>query len=144
MFKYSPILERSSIWNLKYTFSFSPIRKICYITYNLMEKKIPESGRLSNLCIRIGLRIRKSLQPCECNIWKQARRKRCGMAAVAAPKICRERGKKEEKLGRKKEKRGERKERRIGERKGEESKRERCTMIRPMGVKHPLRTVKRL
>ena len=28
------------------------------------------------------------------------------------------------------------------ERKGEESKRERC--IRPMGVKHPLRTVKRL
>ena len=40
----------------------------------------------------------------------QARRKRCDMAAVAAPKICREREKKEEKGG-KKEKRGERKER---------------------------------
>ena len=65
----------------------------------------------------------------------------CGMAAVAAPKICREREKRR-KLGRKKEKRGERKERRKGERKGEKSKRERC--IRPMGVKDPHRTVKRL
>ena len=33
----------------------SPIRKIVYITYNLMDKKFPESGRLSNLCTRIGL-----------------------------------------------------------------------------------------
>ena len=40
----------------------------------------------------------------------QARRKRCGMAAVAAPKICREREKKkEEEKGEKKKKRGERK-----------------------------------
>ena len=46
----------------------------------------------------------------------QARRKRCGMAAVAAPKICRERGEKEEKGG-KKEKRGESKERSKVERK---------------------------
>ena len=59
----------------------------------------------------------------------QTRRKRCGMAAVAAPKICRERGKKEEKGG-KKEKREERKERRKGERKGEESKRERCITLK--------------
>ena len=45
-------------------------------------------------------------------------------------------GRKERKKGRKK------RERRKDERKGEESKRERC--IRPMGVKLPLRTVKRL
>ena len=32
----------------------SPIRKIFYITYNLMDKKFPESGRLSNLCTQIG------------------------------------------------------------------------------------------
>ena len=51
----------------------------------------------------------------------------------------RERGKEEK--GGKKEKRGERKERRKGK-KGDESKRERC--ITPLGVKHPLRTVKRL
>ena len=38
-------------------------------------------------------------------IVEQTRRKRCGMAAVAAPKICRERERKEEK-GRKKEKKG--------------------------------------
>ena len=41
----------------------SPIRKIYYITYDLMDKKFPESGRLSNLCTRIGLfslKIRKS------------------------------------------------------------------------------------
>ena len=40
-----------------------PIRKIFYITYNLMDKKFPESGRLSNLCTWIGLfslKIRKS------------------------------------------------------------------------------------
>ena len=62
------------------------------------------------------------------------------MAAVAAPKICRERERKEK--GGKKEKRGERKEREEKkERKGEESKRERC--IRPIDVKHPLRTDKR-
>ena len=60
------------------------------------------------------------------------------MAAVAAPKIYRERGEKEEKRG-KKEKRGESKERGKGEKvRGEQ----RC--IRPMGAKHPLRTVKRL
>ena len=75
----------------------------------------------------------------------QARRKRCGMAAVAAPKICRERERKKKKKRREKrnrkekEKREERK-----EVKGEESKRERCTCIRPMGVNHPLRSVKRL
>ena len=56
----------------------------------------------------------------------QARRKWCGMAAVAAPKNCKEREKKEEKEERKK------RERRKGERKGKESKRERC--MRPMGV----------
>ena len=41
----------------------SPIRKIFYITYNLMDKKFPESGRLSNLCTQIGLfslKMRKS------------------------------------------------------------------------------------
>ena len=53
------------------------------------------------------------------------------MAAVAAPKICREREKKEEKGG-KKEKRGARKR----EKGKERERRERC--IRPMGVKHPL------
>ena len=40
----------------------SPIRKIFYITCNLMDKKFPESGRLSNLCTQIGLfslKIRK-------------------------------------------------------------------------------------
>ena len=72
-------------------------------------------------------------------ILTQARRKRCGMAAVAAPKICRERERKGRE-GRKEEKRGERKEEK--KRKGEESKRERC--IRPVGVKHPHSTVKRL
>ena len=41
----------------------------------------------------------------------QARRKRCGMAAVAAPKFCREREREKEAKGEKKEKRGERKER---------------------------------
>ena len=38
----------------------------------------------------------------------QALRKRCGMAAIAAPKICRERESKKEEKGGKKEKRGER------------------------------------
>ena len=33
----------------------SVITKIFYITYNLMDKKFPESGRLSNLCTRIDL-----------------------------------------------------------------------------------------
>ena len=52
----------------------------------------------------------------------QARRKRYGMAAVAAPKICREREREKKEKGGKKgkeeeEKRGEK------ERKGEESKR---------------------
>ena len=69
----------------------------------------------------------------------QACRKRCGMAVVAAPKICRER-EREGRKGKKerKERRGEGKER--GEmKKGEGSKRERCVV----GVKHPLRlTVK--
>ena len=60
----------------------------------------------------------------------QARRKRCGMAVVAAPKICRERerkgreGRKEREKRRKKEKKKERK--------GEESKRERCRPITPI------------
>ena len=67
----------------------------------------------------------------------QARWKRCDMAAVAAPKICLERGEKKGREGRKeREKRG-RKER--GEKRktwGEESKRERC--IRLMGVKKEL------
>ena len=53
------------------------------------------------------------------------------MAAVAAPKICREREKRREIRKKKK-----RKKRRKEERKGEESKRERC--IRPMGVLTPL------
>ena len=41
----------------------SPIREIFHITNNLMDKKFPESGSLSNLCIWIGLfylKIRKS------------------------------------------------------------------------------------
>ena len=41
----------------------SPVRKIFYITCNWMDKKFPESGRLSNLCTQIGLfslKIRKS------------------------------------------------------------------------------------
>ena len=45
-------------------------------------------------------------------------------------------GRKEREKRRKKRERGK-------ERKGEESKRERCTCIRPMGVNHPLRSVKR-
>ena len=50
---------------------------------------------------------------------------------------------KEEKGGKKeREKRGKKREGREKERKEEESKRER--FIRPMGVKHPLRTVQRL
>ena len=48
---------------------------------------------------------------------------------------------KEEKGG-KKEKREERKEKRKRKEKGEESKRKGC--IRPIDVKHPIRTVKRL
>ena len=74
----------------------------------------------------------------------QARRKRCGMAAVAAPKICRERERKgrERRKGReKKRKKTEREEKK--ERKGEESKRE-LSCIKPIDVKHPLRTVNRL
>ena len=65
--------------------------------------------------------------------FSQARRKRCGMAAVAAPKICMEREKKKEEKRGKKEKKGGRKE--LG---GEESKSERCT-IRLMGVKMKMR-----
>ena len=41
----------------------------------------------------------------------QARRKRCGMAAVAAPKICREREREKRKRREERNKRGERKER---------------------------------
>ena len=52
-----------------------------------------------------------------------------------------EREREKEEKGGKKVKKGERKEEKK-ERKVEKSKRERC--IRPMGVKHPLRTVKRL
>ena len=52
----------------------------------------------------------------------QARRKRCGMAAVAAPKICREKERKERE-GRKKGKEEEEKREEKKERKGEESKR---------------------
>ena len=62
------------------------------------------------------------------------------MAAVAAPKICRERLKKG-KEGRKEREKKRKKREEKKERKGEDSKRER--FIRPMGVKHPLRTVKR-
>ena len=55
---------------------------------------------------------------------KQARRKRCGMAAAAAPKPCREREKKkEEEKGGKKEKRGERKERKGKKKRGERKER---------------------
>ena len=74
----------------------------------------------------------------------QARRKRCGMAAVAAPKFCRERERKgrEGRKGKKKEGKEKREEKKGKEGGGEESKRERC--IRPMGVKHPLGTIKRL
>ena len=43
-----------------------------------------------------------------CIYFMQARRKRCGMAAVAAPKICREREREKKEKGEKKEKRGER------------------------------------
>ena len=69
----------------------------------------------------------------------QARRKRCGMAAVAAPKICREREwEKEEREERKRKE--EKKERKERERRAREAKRKRC--ITPMGVKHPLGTVK--
>ena len=65
------------------------------------------------------------------DLFMQARRKRCSMAAVAAPKICREREKRKRREERKrkegKEKREEKK-----ERKGEESEKERC--IRPIWV----------
>ena len=50
-------------------------------------------------------------------------------------------GEREKRKRREERKRGERKEEKK-ERKGEGSKRERC--IRPMGLTHPLRTVKRL
>ena len=53
----------------------------------------------------------------------QARRKWCGMAAVAAPKICREREERKRREERKKEKRGERKER--GEKRKERERRAR-------------------
>ena len=74
----------------------------------------------------------------------QARRKRCGMAAVAASKICREREKVRERERERREGRKEREKRRKKrgekERKGEDNKRER--RIRPysltMGVKNPL------
>ena len=68
------------------------------------------------------------------------------MAAVAAPKICRERGRKGRE-GRKEREKRRRKREKKKERKGEENKRERCRPITPrayIGVKHPLRTVKRL
>ena len=39
---------------------YSQMRKIFQITYNSMDKIFPESGRLSNLCTRISLKIRKS------------------------------------------------------------------------------------
>ena len=58
--------------------------------------------------------------------YNQARRKRCGMAAVAAPKICRERERKGRK-GKKKERereRGKGRERRNPRRKGKERERE--------------------
>ena len=63
------------------------------------------------------------------------------MAAVVAPKICRERDRKGRKRRKEREKRRKKRQRGEKERKGEESKRERC--ITPVGVKHPLRTVKR-
>ena len=65
------------------------------------------------------------------------------MAAVAAPKICRKRGREKEKKGWGKEKREEKKTERGEKRKEqetEESKRERCIM----DVKYPLGTVKKL
>ena len=65
----------------------------------------------------------------------QARRKRCSLATVVAPKICREREREKEKGG-KKEKRGEGKK--------ERRSREKDVLRIHMGVKHPLRTVKRL
>ena len=63
----------------------------------------------------------EKVKPC---IPTQARQKRCGMAAVAAPKICREgeREREKEEKGGKKKKRGERK-RGVKERQGEKSKR---------------------
>ena len=60
----------------------------------------------------------------------QACRKRCSMAVVAAPKICRERdrkGREGRKERKEKEKREEKK-----ERNGEESKREKCRPIMPI------------
>ena len=66
---------------------------------------------------------------------RQARRKRCGMTAVAAPKICREREREREKEeGGKKEKRGEKGKKGRGE---QERK-----MYYACGCKTPLRTVK--
>ena len=53
-------------------------------------------------------------------IYIQARRKRCGMAEVAAPKICSEREREKEEKGGKKEKRGEIKERERGKKGREE------------------------
>ena len=64
------------------------------------------------------------------------------MAAVAAPKICREREKRKRREERKRKEEKEKREDKK-ERKGEKSKRERCRCIRPMSVKHPLEMAKK-
>ena len=76
------------------------------------------------------------------NARDQARRKRCGMAAVAAPKICREKerkGRKRKKERRREKERGVRRKRKERDR---GSKSERCIV----GVKHkhPVGFVKKL
>ena len=77
-----------------------------------------------------------------CKLNYQARRKQCGMAVVAAPKICREREREKEEKGGKKRKEEK-------EKWGEKGRKWRADQERKMyyvymGVKHPLRTVKRL
>ena len=79
-----------------------------------LSKRVKYSKSLSNLCI---------LSSCT-----QACRKRCGMVAVAAPKICREKERKGREGRKEREKRRKKRERRKKERNGEKSKR--C--IRPM------------
>ena len=89
------------------SFKYWPESRVTKYMQVALRSMMPKFGQCMIILI---LHFNKCNKPLS-TIYTQARRKRCGMAAVAAPKICRENERKGRE-GRKKEKRGERKERR--------------------------------
>ena len=92
------------------------------------------------LCFKITDFILKVFTKVILKTNRQARRKRCGMAAVAAPKICRDKRKRREERKRKDEKE-KRKEKKGKKGRGDQ---ERKMYYAYMGVKHPFRIIKQL